>query len=319
MFRMDLGLFDTSLYSRNLGDEIIALSVKAVLEELFPEYGLVKIPTHERFSPKDFPGLDQCKVFFVGGTNLLNGNIPFYRQWKLPVGQISRLKGKIHLLGVGWWQYQTVNFISKAYWRAVLQGGVHSVRDEYTRSQLASFSVPSINTGCPTTWALPENIAFRQDRPAKVIFTLTDYRKAPADDLRLFNYLRESYQQVVFWPQGKKDIRYLRALGINCEVLPRTVDALRDEFESGECDYVGTRLHAGIMALQNGVFTRIVAVDNRSIEMAKDIGLPVLNRTDSSAWLKQLSDREDLHLDLPRASIAEWKLKIRERVLAAHA
>ena len=47
-----------------------------------------------------------------------------------------------------------------------------------------------------------------------------------------------------------------------------------------EFDYVGTRLHAGILALNYRKRTLIIAVDNRAAEMKTDINLPVIARGD---------------------------------------
>ena len=43
---------------------------------------------------------------------------------------------------------------------------------------------------------------------------------------------------------------------------------------------VGTRLHAGIRALQKGNQALILSVDNRATEINKDINIPVISRFD---------------------------------------
>ena len=47
---------------------------------------------------------------------------------------------------------------------------------------------------------------------------------------------------------------------------------------SENIDYVGTRLHAGIRALQHKKRTIIIGIDNRAIEKAKDFNLTVIDR-----------------------------------------
>ena len=48
--------------------------------------------------------------------------------------------------------------------------------------------------------------------------------------------------------------------------------------EKYEIDYIGTRLHGGIRALQKQRRTVIIGVDNRAEEKKKDFNLPVISR-----------------------------------------
>lgn len=59
--------------------------------------------------------------------------------------------------------------------------------------------------------------------------------------------------------------------------------------KSGDIDYVGTRLHAGIHALNHKVRSIIIAVDNRATEMGKDINLPILQR-------QQIGEKLEAHI-----------------------
>ena len=47
-----------------------------------------------------------------------------------------------------------------------------------------------------------------------------------------------------------------------------------------ELDYVGTRLHAGVRAMQKGRRSIILSIDNRAREMGKDYNLNVIERND---------------------------------------
>ena len=60
----------------------------------------------------------------------------------------------------------------------------------------------------------------------------------------------------------------------------------------GNIDYVGTRLHAGIHALNHGIRSIIVEVDNRSAEIAKDTNLPVIKRDAITSGLKKMIESE---------------------------
>ena len=47
-------------------------------------------------------------------------------------------------------------------------------------------------------------------------------------------------------------------------------------------DFVGTRLHGGMRALQHKRRTVIIGIDNRALELHRDFNIPVLNQTDIS-------------------------------------
>ena len=55
----------------------------------------------------------------------------------------------------------------------------------------------------------------------------------------------------------------------------------------GCVDYVGTRLHAGIHALNHKIRCIILAVDNRATEMGRDVNLPVIQRDEISEKLEK--------------------------------
>ena len=47
---------------------------------------------------------------------------------------------------------------------------------------------------------------------------------------------------------------------------------------SNDCDYVGTRLHAGIKAIQEKKRTIVISVDNRTVDMGNDFGIKYIQR-----------------------------------------
>ena len=71
---------------------------------------------------------------------------------------------------------------------------------------------------------------------------------------------------------------------------------------------MGTRLHAGIHALNRKVRSLILAVDNRATEMGHDFNLPVVQRNISSEQLKKLimEDRETKVI-IDEKAIDKWK------------
>jgi hypothetical protein len=94
---------DPSIVSANTGDQIIRGSVDRAL------LGVVQIsqtlPTQISLTPAHRMSASQASLAIIGGTNLLSSNMPWYQQWKLGPRSIRALRGKVVLLGVGWWQY----------------------------------------------------------------------------------------------------------------------------------------------------------------------------------------------------------------------
>ena len=71
------------------------------------------------------------------------------------------------------------------------------------------------------------------------------------------------------------------------QVLPQSLEGYDNLLKSSDdLDYIGTRLHAGIRALQFKRKSIIVGIDNRSKEISKDINLPIINRKE----MRKLND-----------------------------
>lgn len=299
---MNIFLFDPSLRdsagspSINLGDLIIRRAVDDILNEIFPQASIQRVSSHQ------FPDLEilqqaqQADLVLVGGTNLLSSHILEYDQWKLsqnPQHYAEPLNLRAVLLGVGWWQYQDKpDLITRHYYRQLLHSDLpHAVRDEYSSNQLASCGVRHIlNTSCPTLWSLDGLQTRRKTGNKRCLFCLTDYKQDPASDNRLIELLLQHYPGgLIFFPQGNKDEAYaatLPAFQENASIiqcLPHEIKAFYQAVEQGGMDYVGTRLHAGAWCLQKGLPSLILTVDNRSLEIAKDINLPVAGRNDETA------------------------------------
>ena len=135
--------------------------------------------------------------------------------------------------------------------------------------------------------------------------------KDVATDKALIKVLVKNYKKVYFWIQGSDDLEYFKSLhsGENIEIIPPTLEAYDRILENvNSLDYIGTRLHAGIRALQKKVRTIIVGIDNRAIEKSKDINLKIILRDDIEDKL-ELMLKEEFKTDirLPIASIEKWK------------
>jgi glycosyltransferase involved in cell wall biosynthesis len=304
-------LFDTSVSSRNIGDQIIMESIKPLLRLAFPKSIFVNVPTHEYTGTEALKLIENSEHSFVCGTNLLASHVNDYKQWKLQGTDAFLLSG-LTLLGVGWWQYQQPpNAYTQFLYRRILSNTtLHSVRDEYTKKQLASAGITNVlNTCCPTTWWLtPRHLArIPKEKRDIVVFTFTDYAKNHQVDGAIIDELTRRYREVYCWLQGANDYEYAQSFSsASIKYIAPTLEAYTEFLEATDCDYVGTRLHGGIRALQAGRRALILAVDNRASEISHDVGLPVIARDDIDALKGSLDRGWDLDIHVPFSDVNAW-------------
>ncbi|WP_286033949.1 polysaccharide pyruvyl transferase family protein [Fusobacterium necrogenes] len=319
-------IFNTAIGSLNTGDYIIMESCNKIVKKIFNNYFFVDIPTHIYFNIKDRYLLSENKFMFVCGTNLLRDFSVWSKknQWK--VGGLFLLYillkkiNNVVLVGVGWsgYKYTTKSFFKNYLLRKLLNNGhIHSVRDEFTKQKLNEIGIYNvINTGCLTTWELTEEHCntIPKIKSKKVIVTLTDYDRDVKKDKQMFKILEKNYDKLYFWAQGSEDLEYIDSLlknSINYEVISPNLEAYEEFLESNECDFVGTRLHGGIKALQNKRRTIIIGIDNRAIEMS-EIGLPVIKRENIETDLeKMINSKLEIKINLPIENIEKWKAQFK--------
>lgn len=315
--------FNTEISSLNIGDKIIMESCYRSLKKLFKDSFFVDIPTHIILNKKDFWIMEENKYMFVCGTNLLRGMklFSFKNQWKIGCLFLRYLlKKKINnvvLVGVGWtsYKYARISFLEKIFLRKLLiNGHIHSVRDEYTKCKLNEIGIKNvINTGCITTWDLTKEHcrSIPTKKNEKVIVTLTDYDKNYEKDKLLFEIIDKNYKKIYFWPQGVGDIKYINDLlknnNINYEIISPNYESYCEFLKNNECDYIGTRLHGGIKALQMLKRTIIIGIDNRALEMKKN-NLPVIARDKIKMELEaKINSNFITEINILEQEIKEWK------------
>ena len=237
-----------------------------------------------------------------------------YSQMGFSLADAMRVNNVV-LVGVGWWQYQKEpNLYTRYLLQRILHRDVmHSVRDEYTKNYLKSIGIKNVvNTSCPTVWGLDDvhcsKIPLGKSR--NVVCALTDYNQDPAADARFLRLMLEQYERCYLWLQGAGDYEYFHSLGLPSDAIklvsPKlsTYDKLlREE----DVDYVGTRLHAGIRALQAAKRALILGIDNRAIEIGRHIGLNVCDRRDTDAMLRFCVGGDPTRLNIPARDIDRWQ------------
>lgn len=313
-------LYNPSLSTLNIGDRIIVESAKKELSPILDNAFVVDVSTHLPVS------INYAKILansgfdyrFVLGTNLLMGNLfRRFRQWDINLMN-AKMLGPCILMGAGWWQYNDEpNAMTKQIYQRILShDGLHSVRDEYTANQLKKCGFNNVLvTSCPTMWQFtPEfTSTIPKSKGSIVCTTITDYRKDINADRKMLSLLTANYDRVYLWLQGIGDADYYSVLKKEIagpdkiSFVSPTVEAWDNILSKPDIDYVGTRLHAGIRALQHKRRTIIIAVDNRALEKKKSFNLTVLERKNMDILNEMINSDITTEIRLPITEIEKWK------------
>lgn len=297
-------IFDTALGTSNVGDEIILDSIQEGMEYLFDKNFSVRLATHVnnfslfqmlRNAPK-VRFFKEADLKFICGTNLISqkriGKVN--SQWQLNRHNFPIYQNCI-LLGVGATSSEMkFDPLAKYLYRSVLSDKyMHSVRDEQTKRLIESLGFRAINTGCPTLWKLtPEHCKkIPQQKQKKCIFSVSGYKEqqGKAEDQLMIDILKENYQDLSAWIQTTEDETYLSKLHGTKSI--KRIYSLKEYQKllcEGESDYVGTRLHGGVFALQNCCRSIIISIDHRAEGFHKSNNLPIVKRQDISSKLDHM-------------------------------
>lgn len=306
--------YNPSLTTLNMGDYIIFESVKRELGFLFEGAFNIDVSTHLPVSYVFTKLLQDADYKFVCGTNLLMGRLNgIFRQWDINFFNAKKL-GPAILVGVGWWQYNNLpNMYTKNVYKRILAVEFqHSVRDMYTKSILNKMGFDNvICTSCPTMWSLTNEhcLHIPKAKARKVVTTLTDYNRDEENDQKMLDMLSENYDVIYIWLQGVGDFQYLQNLRINDKmiIIPPSLEEYDEVLELGDIDYVGTRLHGGIRALQKQVRSVIIGVDNRAVEKKRDFNIPVIERDKIFELPNLINSNFATDIHIPSREINKWK------------
>lgn len=304
-------LLDTAVSSDNLGDEIIMDAVRDELFALMPDTYFHTVATHDGLGFTGRRILRRTALGIVGGTNFLSSNLLRRSGWKISAADTLWLHD-IVMMGVGWRDYQQkpTTYSAFVYKKALSHQHIHSCRDDYSAGMLRSLGFEVVNTSCPTMWKLSPAVcrSIPVDKAPAVVAALTYYRPEPEHDRALLQLLQSRYRKVFFWTQQAEDRSYFESLGpFQVEHIPANIKAFDRILETEDVDFVGSRLHGGIRALQKGRRTLILSIDNRATEIGRDTGLPVVDRKDVARVSAWIDARAPTAIRLPDAAIAAWK------------
>lgn len=314
-------LLNPAISSLNVGDSIISQSAKEQLNFILKDAFSIDVSTH---LPISWYYMRHTKSFdyrFVLGSNLLKATcLGLKRQWDITIKK-SKLISPCILVGAGWWQYNNkMNLYTKILLKKVLSKDyIHSVRDEYTERMLRSIGINNvINTSCPTMWSLTKEHCSEipHTKSSKVIFTLTDYAEEKKIDKQFIEILKQNYKEIYFWPQGAEDVEYLNKLEIDIsgiKIIPPTLKEYDNKLLQEDIDYIGTRLHGGIRALQKKRRTIIIAIDNRAIEKNKNFNIPIIKRENIEELNEMINMPFETQITIPEEKIRRWKEQFKNK------
>lgn len=310
-----ISLLDTSINNYNLGNLIIMDSIELIMDEIFSNEFVYKMQASEAFGKTSIRHFNQSDYIFFGGTNALTSNINKEKYFGFSVINLIYFN-RLLLLGVGWWQYQKKpNLYTKLFLKRMLDTSLlHSVRDSYTQKMLKSIGIKNVlNTSCPSTWRLNKQHCnqISQTKSDSVVFTITDYNKEPEADSLFINLIQNKYKSTFFWPQGSGDLEYFSKLSIplrdKITVLKPNLESFNSLIKNYRPDYIGTRLHAGIRSLQYKNRALIIGIDNRALEMARDINLDISKRGNLEKISFFIENDSPSLITIPNKEINEWK------------
>lgn len=266
-------LFTPHTASSNLGDEIIHLYVKRFLRNIHPDEQIIELPSQLLFfSRRANKHLRNASKIYIGGSNLFSMRFPRIHQFAGIVPLILSRK-KVVLLGVGQHSYEPRRWpLNKLLWTSVLDdSSIHLLRDQQCCESILSLGRNALNSGCITLSAVVPFVVHNLEKIENIVFTLTYYRENIDRDKAFVQYLYSLEKNIYFWPQDYQDIEYLKSLRSDCNFnyLEPNIESFTVALDSNSM-YIGTRLHAGIHALNLKVPSFIYLIDNRSIEMKKD-------------------------------------------------
>lgn len=315
-------LFDPSIRSLNKGDEIIMASAENELNiaNILEGNYVIKCGSHTpaitfyqgtNRNPR-VQLYDNAYLKFICGSNLLWKDMMKPR----PVLNVNLWNCRLHkgsiLMGVGIGQANSkTNLYTKMLYSKILSKSyIHSTRDQATADFLIKLGYKAIDTGCPTMWRFtPE---FCRDIPARkannVVFTLTDYGKDSKWDQQLIDILVKEYNDVYFWVQGIYDLEYLASFENTekIQIINPTLKAYSSVLNMDDIEYVGTRLHAGMYAMQHKKRTIILAIDNRVRDLSASYELHTLERSDIDQLPEMINSEFMTNVHLKQENIDRW-------------
>lgn len=319
----NITVFDTALGTSNVGDEIILDAINRNMADVFSQGIALRLATHVN----NFSGLQMLRnnkkvqFFrnsdwkFVCGTNLIAqtrvGKIN--SQWQLHFSNLPIYRNCI-LIGAGTTKRtERLDFLaSYLYGQVLSKQYIHSVRDDLTKKIVESLGCRAVNTGCPTLWNLTEKHCRKipTGKATSCVLSVSGYEEQidPKRDQEMLDILHANYGTLFAWIQTTEDEVYLNSLKGSDEVTRiYSLSEYRKVLQCSNVDYVGTRLHGGVFALQNGCRSIIISIDHRADGFHETNHLPILKRKEISSLDGMINSDWSTEIKIEEEAIKTFK------------
>lgn len=300
-------MIDPSISSFNVGDKIVSHYCERHLKQIFPDAFFIKVSAYNKVDDRTIEIIRQSEHIFFCGTAPITSEISF--RWPIERWDYSR---KVTMMGVGWNNTAEPDLTSRAvqiYDSNLSQNYYHAVRDNLSKDKLGYINRLFVNTSCPSMWDI-NKLRIDNKKYNWVVFTLNSARSNAYFDQKIYKMLMKKYEgRVIFFAQSPKDYGYFMSIMNEkpAHICQSSFEAYSDVLRHG-CDYVGTRLHGGIHALNHYLKTVIVGVDNRAVSLADDFGLPVIEYQQGIDYMiEQKLSNYEINIELPTDNIQKWK------------
>lgn len=318
---MNVAFFDTTIGSSNIGDIIIQNSIVSALAAFLDKAFIIKFSTHlhnfslfENFINPKARFARTCDYKFIAGTSLLSSNLmSTYSQWQ--IGPLSaRIYNKSILVGVGTtFDNKEPSLYSKYIYNQILRSDIiHSVRDEQSLRFIQSMGYKAINTGCPTLWKCTPDFcsSIPVEKSDNVIISVSGNSKfrSPEKDKCMIQQIDSLYKRKYVWIQTMADEAYFDSLVQDKSKYKKVYSLIEYKriCDMDDVEYVGTRLHGGIFAIQNKKRALIIAIDHRAREFNLANNLNIIERDDIETLSDKLVGKIDTKIHLNQDGINNW-------------
>lgn len=158
IYSKEVVLFDSSIATKNKGDQIIMSYCEKPVTEIFADKKMKRIAFHKAPDNSETKKLACYKYKFICGTNVLTPTVEWFSPFK--TSEKVEQYNDICLLGAGWGRYaEKTSETSVDFYHCILSHHwIHSVRDRYTERKCREMGFENVLfTACPTMWnLLPE-------------------------------------------------------------------------------------------------------------------------------------------------------------------
>lgn len=303
-------LLNTAVSSDNIGDEIIFSSAFQHLSSVLTDAYITTSSSHDGFGPASRQAAEASDLILLIGTNAISPSyhVNSHFIWRISSSDVSILRNKLVLVGVGANRYfDDIDPRQLDFFREVLsKKHIHSTRDKLGKYIIEKSGHNAVETSCPTLWDFANmNQKTASTKSESVCFTLTKHKPHP-HDIDFIRILRESYSNLVFWPQQPRDYEYLKSLTKieDIHIIPPNLASYDKFLQNEDVDVIGTRLHGTIRGLHHGKRSLVVSIDNRAREISESTGFPSIDRDDIIELLPTLiHSSEPIEIVLPTDKI----------------